>query len=158
MGGAQFASPGSDELLRRAPNPVEPGDAGVVVLAASDPANAYGSILRWPATRVENVQPQRGGGARVLLLEGQLLAYLGRTGNHLLTFSPEDPADEQLWREKLSAALASLAKRTSAVLVGQIDGAPAGAAPLAADLARHGFVVTQRGLLHRGEDRYARQR
>jgi ATP-dependent Lhr-like helicase len=158
MGGAQFASPGSDELLRRAPNPVEPGDAGVVVLAASDPANAYGSILKWPATRVENVQPQRGGGARVLLLEGQLLAYLGRTGNHLLTFSPDDPADEPLWREKLSAALASLANRTSAVLVGQIDGAPAGASPMAADLARRGFVVTHRGLLYRGEDRYARQR
>jgi ATP-dependent Lhr-like helicase len=157
MGGAQFASPGSDELLRRAPNPLEPGDAGVVILAASDPANAYGSILKWPATRVENVQPQRGGGARVLLLEGQLLAYLGRTGNHLLTFSPDDPADEPLRRDKLAAALASVAKRTSAVLVGQIDGAPAGAAPLAADLARHGFVTTHRGLLHRGEDRYARQ-
>jgi ATP-dependent Lhr-like helicase len=158
MGGAQFAAPGADELLRRSGRTLEPGDEGVVILAASDPANAYGSILKWPTPRMENVQPQRGGGARVLLLNGKLLAYLGRTGHHLLTFPPDDPADEGTWRDKTAAALAGLARRGSGVLVSQIDGLAAGAAPLAAELARHGFTATSRGLLHRGQDRYAAQR
>jgi ATP-dependent Lhr-like helicase len=158
MGGAQFASPGADELLRRTGPPLNEQADRVVVLAASDPANAYGSILKWPATRVENVQPQRGGGARVLLLDGKLLAYLGRTGNHLLTFPPDDPADEPRWRETLAKALAGLARRGSGVLVGQIDGQPGVSSPLAAELVRHGFTPTTRGLLHRGEDRYAAHR
>jgi ATP-dependent Lhr-like helicase len=158
MGGAQFASPGADELLRRTGPPLDEQADRVVVLAASDPANAYGSILKWPATRVENVQPQRGGGARVLLLDGKLLAYLGRTGNHLLTFPPDDPADEPAWRETLAKTLAGLARQGHGVLVGQIDGQAAGSAPLAAELMRHGFTPTSRGLLHRGEDRYAAHR
>jgi ATP-dependent Lhr-like helicase len=155
MGGAQFAAPGADELLRRKPNPAEQHSDDVRVLAASDPANAYGAILPWPNTRVTNAQPQRGGGARVFLLDGKLLAYLGRTGNHLLTFAPDDPADEPLWRSKLAAALASIARKGTPVLVGQIDGAPAGGTPMAEDLARHGFVHTSRGLLHRAEERHA---
>jgi ATP-dependent Lhr-like helicase len=158
MGGAQFASPGADELLRRTGPPLEVRDDGVTVLAASDPANAYGSILKWPATRVENVQPQRGGGAQVFLADGKLLAYLGRAGNHLLTFAPDDPADEATYREMLAKSLARVAQRSGPVLVGQIDGAPAGGAPLAAELARQGFVVTSRGLLHRGEQRHAARR
>ena len=66
---AALSSPraGGDESRREAA--VEPDIDNVIVLAASDPANAYGSILKWPATQVENVQPQRGGGARVFLLD-----------------------------------------------------------------------------------------
>jgi hypothetical protein len=83
---------------------------------------------------------------------------LGRTGHHLLTFPPDDPADEPAWRETLSKSLAGLARRGNGVLVGQIDGQAAGSSPLAAELLRHGFTPTTRGLLHRGEDRYAAHR
>jgi len=152
MGGAQFASPGADETLRRERRPVVPHEDNVVVLAASDPANAYGSVLKWPATQVENVQPQRGSGARVFLLDGELIGYLSRTGNHLLTFSPEDPTDEPLWHEKLVRALARLAKRGSPVMIAQVDGQPAGLSPLAGAFHRHGFSPTSRGYLHRGRE------
>jgi ATP-dependent Lhr-like helicase len=152
MGGAQFASPGADETLRRERRPVEPHTDNVVVLAASDPANAYGSILKWPATQVKNVQPQRGSGARVFLLEGELIGYLGRAGQHLLTFAPEDPNDELMWQEKLVRGLARLAKRGAPVMIAQIDGQPAGLSPLAKLFARHGFTPTSRGYLHRGPE------
>jgi ATP-dependent Lhr-like helicase len=154
MGGAQFAAPGADEVLRRKPARAD-GDEDVVVLAASDPANAYGAILKWPPTQVDGLQPQRGAGARVFLQDGRLMAYLGRTGNHLLTLPPEDPADEPAWRDKLAAALV---KCDSAVLIGQIDGAAAAAAPISGDLLRHGFAPTSRGLLHRGQESYAARR
>jgi ATP-dependent Lhr-like helicase len=153
MGGAQFASPGADEILRRERRPTEPHEDNVVVLAASDPANAYGSIVKWPATLVENAQPQRSSGARVFLLEGELIGYLGRAGNHLLTFAPEDPNDETLWHEKLVRALARLAKQGTPVMIAQVDGQPAGLSPLAKVFHRHGFSPTSRGYLHRGPER-----
>jgi ATP-dependent Lhr-like helicase len=140
-------------LLRRAPRQEERGDGGVTVLAASDPANAYGALLKWPAPRVDGTPPQRSGAALVFLDAGQLLGYLSRTGRQLLTFAPDDPADEETWRERLTCALAALARRGTPVLIAEIDGDPAGASPLAASLARRGFVATSRGLLHRGQDR-----
>jgi ATP-dependent Lhr-like helicase len=153
MGGAQFASPGADEILRRERRPTEPHEDNVVVLAASDPANAYGSIVKWPAAQIENAQPQRGSGARAFLLEGELIGYLGRAGNHLLTFAPEDPNDETLWHEKLVRALARLAKEGTPVMIAQVDGQPAGLSPLAKIFHRHGFSPTSRGYLHRGPER-----
>ncbi|HUY61276.1 MAG TPA: DEAD/DEAH box helicase, partial [Candidatus Dormibacteraeota bacterium] len=49
MGGAQFALPGAVDRLRslRSPAPGGPA-AAVTVLAATDPANAYGLSLPWP--------------------------------------------------------------------------------------------------------------
>jgi ATP-dependent Lhr-like helicase len=152
MGGAQFASPGTDETLRRAPRIVEPHEDNVIVMGASDPANAYGSILRWPAAPVESIQLQRGAGARVFLLDGELIGYLGRAGNHLVTFAPEDPSDEPLWHEKLVRALAKIARRGAPVLISQINAQPPSASPLAAVFARHGFTPTTRGYLHRGSE------
>ena len=149
MGGAQFALPGTDELLRRAPE-MRDGKpkSEVTILAAADPANAYGALLKWPLTVVENLQPQRTAGARVFLLGGRLLAYLGRTGNHLLTFPSEDPADQPHDDEQLAIALAKLADATGA-LVSQINGRPASESTLTSTLARHAFTPTTRGLLHR---------
>jgi ATP-dependent Lhr-like helicase len=152
MGGAQFALPGTDELLRRTPETSDgKSKEEVTILAASDPANAYGALLKWPITVVENLQPQRTAGARVFLHNGRLLAYLGRTGNHLLTFPAEDPADQPHDDGQLVAALAKLADSTGA-LVNQINGRPASESPLAPMLARHAFIPTNRGLLHRPRD------
>jgi ATP-dependent Lhr-like helicase len=152
MGGAQFASPGTDETLRREPRKSEPHEDNVVVMGASDPANAYGSILKWPATRVENMSLQRGSGARVFLLDGEIIGYLGRAGNHLLTFAPEDPSDEPLWHEKLVRALARVARLGTPVMIAQIDGEAAGRSPLSKIFARHGFTPTSRGYLNRGAE------
>jgi ATP-dependent Lhr-like helicase len=158
MGGAQFAAPGADELLRRKPIPSNEVDGGVTILAASDPANAYGSILKWPNARADNAQPQRSGGARVFLLDGRLLGYLGRAGRQLLSFPPDDPADDAACSQKLAAALTGLARRGTPLLIAEIDGAPAGASPLAGELTRLGFATTSRGLLHRARETQDRAR
>ena len=159
MGGAQFAVAGSrrDAAPRKPPG----RDARRRRRRArrSDPANAYGSILKWPATRVENMQPQRGGGARVFLLDGELIGYLGRTGNHLLTFPPEDPGRRAGCGTRSWRRAGALAKRGSPVLIGQIDGAPRPACRRSPPISlRHGFAPTSRGLLHRGEEHYAAHR
>ncbi len=73
LGAAQFARPGADDRLRllRASN----DGSGVVVLAATDPANPYGASLPWPEGEP---RPQRAAGASVVLADGSLLGYLGR--------------------------------------------------------------------------------
>ncbi len=85
-GGAQFALPGADERLRalREPRP----DAAAIVLAATDPANAWGAIVDWPASVAEG-RPQRAAGALVVIRDGVLLGWLGRGQHPLLTFLPE---------------------------------------------------------------------
>ena len=75
LGGAQFAVPGADERLR-----LKPEDKPAVVLAATDPANPYGAALPWPGGEP---RPQRAPGAVVVLHQGRLLAYLGKSDRSL---------------------------------------------------------------------------
>jgi ATP-dependent Lhr-like helicase len=72
LGGAQFALPGAVERLR-SQRTVE--DAPPVVLAATDPAQAYGAALPWP--RREGARgPQRVAGAHVVLVGAEPVAYV----------------------------------------------------------------------------------
>jgi len=151
MGGAQFALPGTDELLRR-PKPHGDAAGAVVALAASDPANAYGALLKWPTSEASDVQLQRGAGARVLLRDGELIGYLTRTGNHLVTFAAGDPADQPAWNSALAEALASLPGDGRPIIIAKINGQAPAQSRLATDLAKCGFVLTSRGLLNRGRE------
>ena len=99
LGGAQFALPGADERLRRMRDPDD--SARAFVLAATDPANAYGAILDWPPSALE-ARPQRSAGSHVVLRDGAVLGWLGRAGRPLLTFLPEAEPER-------SAAAAALA-------------------------------------------------
>ena len=51
VGATQFALPAALDLLRSLKD--MPDEPEVVVLAATDPANPYGTILRWPEARSE---------------------------------------------------------------------------------------------------------
>ena len=86
LGGAQFALPGAVDLLRS--DAAEPSLGGVLLLAATDPANPYGAALPWPATP-DSVghRPGRKAGAVVVLVNGELVMYLERGGRSLLTFT-----------------------------------------------------------------------
>ncbi|MGI8491294.1 MAG: Lhr family helicase, partial [Acidimicrobiales bacterium] len=83
MGGSQFALPGALERLRGAREPVSPapGAAGpeVTVLAATDPANAYGSSLPWPVKG-----PSRVAGAYVVSVAGVASLFVERAGRSLV--------------------------------------------------------------------------
>jgi ATP-dependent helicase Lhr and Lhr-like helicase len=130
LGGAQFGLPGAVTRLRSH----EP--AGFVVLAASDPANAYGAAVAWPDH--ESVQPARRAGAYAALDEGELVAYVERGGRSVASFVNEGP--------RFAHALTLIAERIGEWTVERIDGVAAADSPLRADLVAVGFVPGYRGL------------
>jgi ATP-dependent helicase Lhr and Lhr-like helicase len=157
MGGAQFGLPGAEDRLREAPR-----DEPVVLLAACDPANAYGAALPWPK-RESGAKPQRVAGAHVLCLNGRLLAWLSRSESSLLCFVDLDNVPDPNEREDLATALAEAlvallhhgAARRKAMLLRKIDDAFANEHPLAAALERVGFRKTHDGLLRRRDREWA---
>lgn len=144
VGATQFALPGAVDLLRSSlPDPEKPlAD----MLAAADPANAWGSVLRWP--REEGRTLQRVSGAWVVLVDGSLAAYLRRGESQLLTFIPSDEPRQSQWIGAVATLIAqhAQAKGRRAMLLAEIDGAPASDHPLAEPLLRNGFVRTSQGL------------
>jgi len=146
-GGAQFALPGADERLRE----LRASRDGALpfILAATDPANAWGALLDWPNS--SSGSPQRAAGALVVLWEGTLLGWLGRGDHALLTFLPPDEAMRVEGAGALARALARLVDERSrpALLISSIDGIEAAHSALAPAFARAGFVTTARGLFKR---------
>jgi ATP-dependent Lhr-like helicase len=92
VGATQFALPAALDLLRSLKD--LPDEPETVVLAATDPANPYGTILPWPALPGEapGRAPTRSVGAIVVLVNGLLAAYISRGGRQLSVFLPEDAA------------------------------------------------------------------
>jgi len=149
LGAAQFAAPGASERLRD-PEDEQTPDSCALVLAATDPANPYGAALAWPANENSRARPQRAAGARVLLSQGGLIGYLGRTGQQLLTFLPDVEPQRTAASETLTRTLAGLAAFGSPVFLTKIDGSSATLSEWADALVQAGFLATSRGLLHRG--------
>jgi ATP-dependent Lhr-like helicase len=153
LGGAQFAHPEAVELLReqlRAPRPADTVSGPAVILAAVDPANPYGAALPWPTRMTSDPVPAprnapgRRVGALVVLLEGDLVLHLDRTGRSVSSWTTSADA--------LAAAargLADLVHRGSitSLTLRQVDGVPLLRAdhPLAQALAEAGFHATPRG-------------
>jgi len=168
LGAAQFALPGAVDRMRALAQPppppplsAQPLSAGQqlersdaasapVVLAATDPANAYGAALPWPARPGETPgshRPGRKAGALVVLADGQLVLYVERGGKTLLSWTSE-PAT-------LAPAAATLAGAVRAGALGRLtveraDGADVYDSPLAQALEEAGFRPTPRGLRLRG--------
>lgn len=149
LGAAQFAAPGASERLRE-PERDDDGSEQAVMLAATDPANPYGAALPWPAKEDTQARPQRAAGARVILHQGSLIGYLGRTGQQLLTFLPDAEPQRTEVRETLARVLADFAAPGSPVFLTRIDGTQPDASDWAPWFVSAGFVATSRGLLHRG--------
>jgi len=133
LGGAQFALAGAVDRLR------SPGRDEVIGLAATDPANPFGTILPWPETEI---RLQRTAGAYVILGNGELAAYLDRSGRRLYLFS--SPEGE------IAREIAAIGIRRRRLLIEQIDDVPAAQSPFGASLTEWGFVPALRGLAFRG--------
>jgi ATP-dependent Lhr-like helicase len=148
LGAAQFALPGAVDRMRSStPTGHEPT---VVVLAAADPANAYGAALPWPPRPDETPgghRPGRKAGALVVLVAGQLVLYVERGGKTLLSWTSEpallDPAAAALAGAVRAGALGKLT-------VERADGGGVYDSPLATALESAGFRPTPRGLRLRG--------
>nr|WP_247746127.1 crosslink repair DNA glycosylase YcaQ family protein [Streptomyces oryzae] len=136
-----------------------------LVLAAADPANAYGAALPWPppppgATH----KPGRKAGALVVLVDGVLTLYVERGGKTLLAWAHDPAAPEgaagsgeagaaegEVGSVRLAAAVEALAQAArqgalGTVTVERVNGTAALSAPLGSVLEAAGFHPTPRGL------------
>ncbi len=146
QGGSQFALPGAVDRLRGG---VDAGvGGGVQVLAAADPANAYGAALPWPA-HPSGLRPARRSGAHVVLDDGVLAAWVDRGGKRVLGFG-DDPAAAVAGLVQLAQRPRSRGERSFSV--DQIDGDPATATGLGLALGEAGFAPGYRGLSWRATE------
>lgn len=124
-----------------------------VVLAAADPANAYGAALGWPEPPSgAGHKPGRKAGSLVVLVDGELTLYMERGGKTLLAW-PSTPDGEAAPTDdpRLQAAAEALAEGARAgslgtVTVERVNGASALTSPIGTLLEGAGFIATPRGL------------
>jgi ATP-dependent helicase Lhr and Lhr-like helicase len=114
LGAAQFALRAAIDTLRSLR--AQPDAPEMILLAATDPANLYGSVLRWPES-AEDTAGQgprslaRSVGANVILRNGELAAYLRRNNPNLQIFLPVDEPDHSHAARDLAAFLAGTAQQ-----------------------------------------------
>jgi ATP-dependent Lhr-like helicase len=159
LGATQFALPAAVDLLRqlRTEPPAEKPE--FVQLSAADPANPYGSALRWPelppmdddadgAPRILT----RAAYAEVILRNGQLVAWLRRNNPNILVFLPSDEPERSQAASGLAHFLAARGQqrmqrnRHEGVLLTTINGQPAAAGFMSRYLMDAGFHIGPLGL------------
>ncbi|GAA2625285.1 ATP-dependent helicase [Streptomyces axinellae] len=187
LGAAQFAMDGAVDRLRAVSTAKErdggesapgPGRSAprALVLAAADPANAYGAALPWPAPpQGATHKPGRKAGSLVVLVDGALTLYVERGGKTMLAWAngPEAPPnpdggstgsspaegaaagsygyDADAGAARIAAAVEALARAArrgalGTVTVERVNGTAALSSPLSAALESAGFHPTPRGL------------
>ena len=150
LGAAQFAQPAALDLLRSLRAPGE--SVQTVTLAATDPANPYGGVLRWPAPEGAGRGPTRSAGASVVLVDGQLAAWLGPRDRQVLVWLPDaEPARSHVARA-VAVELGRLAaepQRRDGLLVADVNGVAVDEHPLAPFLAEAGFSRGAAGMAAR---------
>ena len=152
LGATQFALPAAVDLLRQLRNEPSAEKPEFVQLAATDPANPYGSVLRWPDLPVLDEDSEsapriltRAAYAEVILRNGQLVAWLRRNNPNVLVFLPPDEPE----RSQVAAGLAHFmcargqermrGGSHQGVLITTINGQPVASHPMARFLMDAGF-------------------
>ena len=153
LGGAQFAQAAAVDLLRSLRN-ADPDEPELVALAATDPANPWGSILHWPEPEDSSASLSRSVGATVILRNGDLVAYLRRNNPAIQVFLPSDEPDRSAVARDLAGFLSEMAQQLlqnpetrhhGGLLIDTIGGRPAHQRFLARFLAEAGFHASPRG-------------
>jgi ATP-dependent helicase Lhr and Lhr-like helicase len=127
-----------------------------IVLAATDPANPYGSILPWSQSEAQETEPTashamaRVSGSSVILVDGLLAAFLRRKNPSITVFLPEAEPERSQVASKLARQLAELAVRRqkdsrSGLLISKINDIPAKEHFLQRFLDEAGFSDTASG-------------
>ncbi|HEX2120331.1 MAG TPA: DEAD/DEAH box helicase, partial [Thermoanaerobaculia bacterium] len=142
LGATQFASAGAVDLLRALRD--EPERPETVMLAATDPANPYGAIVKWPESQWTL---SRSVGAHVILVNGLMACYVTRGEKQLFLFLPEDEPSRSMVARAVAQTLAAIVQsgRRRALLIAEINDEPASRSPLAPFLAEEGFAATAMG-------------
>jgi ATP-dependent Lhr-like helicase len=163
LGASQFALPGVVDQLRSIEREIsDRPDGELVLLAVTDPANAYGAALEWPPTDWAGPgaaahRPSRAAGSHVVLQGGRPVVYVERGGRSLLTF-PNGSGDREAASassDRIRAAATCLRDAVStgtipALLITRINGLPAlepreECAAIGQALVEAGFSLTPRG-------------
>ena len=138
LGGAQFALPGAVERLRAQK---DDDAAPPIVLAATDPAQPYGAVLKWPETPR---RPARQAGAYVVLAGAEPVLFVERGGKGLqVLVDADDPRVEPSL-----AALADAVKRgrIKRLALERVDGEPVVGSAYEEPLLELGFRAGPRKL------------
>ena len=152
LGATQFALPAAVDLLRQlraAPSEEKPE---FVQLAATDPANPYGSVLRWPDLPVAEEDSEtaprvltRAAYAEVILRNGHLVAWLRRGNPNILVFLPAEEPERSQTAAGLAHFLCARGQEQmrqsshQGVLITTINGQPVTVHPMARFLMDAGF-------------------
>jgi ATP-dependent Lhr-like helicase len=174
LGATQFALPAAVDLLRSLRSNAQPEKPEMVAIAATDPANPYGSVLRWPAAAQGSTEPPDGSaenstqvpadtaprtltrsvGATVVLRNGELVAYLRRNNPNIQVFLPADEPERSQTARDLAEFLARMgleemrrghAEQRGGMLISAIGGVPVGAHFMAPFLQDAGFQAAPIG-------------
>ena len=164
VGATQFALPAALELMRSLRE--LPDQPEVVVLSATDPANPFGTMLKWstfakatadkPTFAKASAEPAsdagRGAtrtvGAQVILVNGHLAGYVSRGGRQVLVNVPDDEPQRTVIGRALAGQLAAMA-RIGGLIVDQVNGVPTADHPIAPYLVDAGFHPSAMGFMVR---------
>jgi ATP-dependent Lhr-like helicase len=140
LGATQFATAGALDLLRSFRD--EPEQPETLMLAATDPANPYGALVKWPAQGLT-----RSVGASVIIVNGALACYVTRGEKELKVFLPEDEPSRSIVARQVARALASLVENgvRRALLITEVNDEPIARSAIAPFLAEAGFKPTSMG-------------
>ena len=145
LGATQFAMPAAVDLLRSLRVRRDGEKSEMLILAATDPANPYGSLLKWPAGGDSGSSLTRSVGARVILCDGSLLAYLRRGNPNVQVFLPdEEPARGQA-AQALAEFLVERAQLAGGMLLTSVNGQSVHEHWMARILLDAGFVAAPMG-------------
>ena len=140
LGASQFAVPGAEDRLRNTAESIDP-----VLLSATDPANPYGALLPWPPAAEGGKRCVRVAGSRVLLLNGNLIAYIAKTGDQITTFLPSEEPTRSSCIKALIAGLRLAARGRKLIYLASVNGKPRAEESFHAALLSQGFQHGHRG-------------
>jgi len=143
LGATQFAGGGAIDLLRSLRE--EPESPETVMLAATDPANPYGAIVKWPESPW---MLSRSVGAEVILVNGLMACYVSRGEKQFYVFLPEDEPARSMVAREIAKTLAGLVTGSGrrALLIAEVNDEPASRSVMAPFLAEAGFAATAMGM------------
>jgi ATP-dependent Lhr-like helicase len=159
LGATQFALPAAVDLLRQLRTEPSQEKPEFVQLAATDPANPYGSVLRWPELPVIDEDSEsaprvltRAAYAEVILRNGRLVAWLKRGNPNLLVFLPGEEPERAQTAAGLAHFLCTRGQERmrlhshEGVLITTINGQPVAAHSMARFLMDAGFHLGPLGM------------
>lgn len=145
LGATQFAMPAAVDLLRSLRARRDGDKSEMLMLAATDPANPYGSLLKWPSGGDAGSSLTRSVGARVILCDGELLAYLRRGNPNVQAFLPEEEPARSQAGKALAEFLVLRAQMAGGMLVTGVNGISVHEHWMARVLLDAGFVAAPMG-------------